>query len=216
MIGGGPVGCELAQAYRSLGADVTLLEYGERLLPRDEAFAGETIRAALVDGGVEVRLGARIDAARREPGGDVVLTLAGGEELRAQEVLVAAGRRPLTEDLGLETVGLTSGGPIEVGDDLRVPGSDWLYVLGDANGRVLLTHMGKYQARLAADRIAGVNRPLLSDGRPLAAGHLHRAPGRGRRPHARLRPRGRPRRDPRRGQHVRDRRRQLRRQGHDR
>jgi dihydrolipoamide dehydrogenase len=82
----------------------------------------------------------------------------GGETLRADEILVASGRRQTTDTLGLESIGLEAGSPpqaIEVGDDLRVAGHDWLYAVGDANGKALLTHEGKYQARMAADIISG-------------------------------------------------------------
>ena len=78
-----------------------------------------------------------------------------GATVEADEVLAAFGRRPGTADIGLETVGLEPGGPLAVGDDLRVPGHDWLFAVGDVNGRALLTHMGKYQGRLAADTILG-------------------------------------------------------------
>ncbi len=165
VLGGGPVGCELAQAFRSLGSASVLLEGEDRLLGREEPFAGEEVRAALEGDGVEVRTGAKAAKVNREPGrGRVTVELDGGESVEGDELLVATGRRPHTDDLGLETVGIEPGKPIDVGDDLRAPGHDWLYVIGDANGRVLLTHMGKYQARLVADRITGTERPLCSDG----------------------------------------------------
>jgi dihydrolipoamide dehydrogenase len=94
----------------------------------------------------------------------------GGETLDADEILVASGRRQSTDALGLESIGLEAGSPpapIEVGDDLRVAGHDWLYALGDANGRALLTHEGKYQARIAADVISGRDRDArIRGGRP--------------------------------------------------
>jgi len=115
--------------------------------------------------GVEVRTGAEATEVRRpEPGGPVELELDDGEVLAGDELLCALGRRPLTGDLGLETVGVEGGGAIEVGDDLRVAGRDWLYVVGDANGRSLLTHMGKYQARIVTDGILGTEHPLRFDG----------------------------------------------------
>ncbi|HZO35500.1 MAG TPA: NAD(P)/FAD-dependent oxidoreductase [Solirubrobacteraceae bacterium] len=163
VLGGGPVGCELSQAYRTLGAEVTLVERGARLLEREEPFAGETVRDVLAGQGVDVRVGAEVVSAARDDAG-VTLVLADGEQLHGDELLVASGRRQHTGDLGLETIGIEGGGPIEVGDDLRVTGHDWLYVLGDANGRALLTHMGKYQARIAADAILGVAHELRSDG----------------------------------------------------
>lgn len=156
VLGGGPVGCELAQAYRSLGTEVVLVEGEKRLLAHEEACAGEAVRAALAEEGVEVRTGAEAVAVRRGEGrGPVTLEFDDDTSVTGDELLCALGRRPRTEDLGLDSVGLEAGGAIEVGEDLRVAGRDWLYVVGDANGRVLLTHMGKYQARLAADRILG-------------------------------------------------------------
>jgi pyruvate/2-oxoglutarate dehydrogenase complex dihydrolipoamide dehydrogenase (E3) component len=117
---------------------------------------------------VEVVLGAQGKAVRREEqasgGRQVSLELDDGRILSAQELLVAVGRRPHTDALGLETVGLRPGGYVEVDDTLRVAGHEWLYAIGDANGRVLLTHMGKYQARLAADQILGRTVSLRSDG----------------------------------------------------
>ena len=163
VLGGGPVGCELAQAYRSLGAEVVLVEGAHGLLAREDEYVGLTVRAALEADGVDVRCATKVTAARRE-GATVTLELEGGDTIAGDELLVAAGRRALTDDLGLETVGLEPGGTIDVGDDLRVPGRDWLFVVGDANGRVLLTHMGKYQARIVADAVRGVSRELRVDG----------------------------------------------------
>ena len=103
-----------------------------------------------------IRTGAEVRGARRSGTGTAVLELAGGETAEAQHLLVAVGRRPRVEGLGLETVGAeTDGEPIEVDDRMRVGGRDWLYAIGDVNGRVLLTHMGKYQARVAAANILG-------------------------------------------------------------
>lgn len=165
VLGGGPVGCEMAQAYRSLGASVALVEGGTHLLGREEPYAGVQLREALEAAGIEVHTGVKATEVRRPTeGGQVEVQLDDGTALRGDELLCALGRKPLTEDLGLESVGLEGGGSIEVGDDLRVPGHPWLYVAGDANGRVLLTHMGKYQARIAADRILGVERELRADG----------------------------------------------------
>jgi pyruvate/2-oxoglutarate dehydrogenase complex dihydrolipoamide dehydrogenase (E3) component len=156
IIGGGAVGVEMACAYASLGAAVTLIESAPRLIVGEEEFASELVREGLEERGVSVLLGvSAVAVSREEPGGTVVLTLESGASLRGAELLVATGRRPLSEGLGLESVGLEGGGFIEVDDTMRVPEHDWLYVLGDANGRALLTHMGKYQARLVAGRILG-------------------------------------------------------------
>jgi dihydrolipoamide dehydrogenase len=96
--------------------------------------------------------------------GVVRLELEGGGSLEADELLVATGRTPRTADIGLETAGLEPGKHVAVDESLRVPGLDWLYAVGDVNGRALLTHMGKYQARLAADAIMGKEVRLRSDG----------------------------------------------------
>jgi dihydrolipoamide dehydrogenase len=162
VLGGGVVGVEMAQAWASLGSRITLVHRGDRLLEREEPFAGEQVRDALVELGADVRLESEIE--RVERNGSVEVALAGGDVIEADEVLVAMGRHPSTDDIGLETVGLTPGGYVTVDDSLQVPGNEWLYVIGDANGRALLTHMGKYQGRLAADVILGRRAPLRSDG----------------------------------------------------
>jgi dihydrolipoamide dehydrogenase len=154
VLGGGVVGVEMAQAYASLGAEVTLIEAAEQLLGGEEPFAGEQVREALIQAGVNVRLDAEARAVRRDERG-VTVELAGGETVTGDEVLVAVGRRPRTEDLGLETVGLEPGDTIEVDDRMRVPSQPWLYAVGDVNGRSLLTHSGKYQAHVASEVIDG-------------------------------------------------------------
>jgi pyruvate/2-oxoglutarate dehydrogenase complex dihydrolipoamide dehydrogenase (E3) component len=154
VLGGGVVGVELAHAWATLGSEVTLVEAAPRVLAREEPFASEDVAAGLREHGVDVREGVSATGAARD-GGAVVLTLESGERLVGDELLVAVGRRPLTDDIGLESVGLEPGGYLETDDRLRVPGHDWLYAVGDVNGRALLTHMGKYQARVAADAIAG-------------------------------------------------------------
>jgi dihydrolipoamide dehydrogenase len=157
VLGGGAVGAEMAQAFRRLGsAEVTLLEGGERLFAREEPFAGAEVAEAFTAEGITVRTGARVVAVHRDPGGAVTATLADGATVTGDEILVAVGRRPSTGDVGLDTVpGLTPGKPVGVDDSLRVPGTDWLYAVGDCNGRALLTHLAKYQARVAADVILG-------------------------------------------------------------
>ncbi len=152
VIGGGYVGCEMTTAWSALGSQVTLLARGERLLTAQEPQASEAVLASLRARGVEVRLGADVVAARRE-GTDVVVTTRDGEEFLGDEVLVATGRRPRTEDVGLDTVGLTPGEHLDVDDSLQVRGVPWLYGAGDVNERRQLTHMGKYQARQAAAAI---------------------------------------------------------------
>ena len=159
VLGGGAVGAELAQAFRRLGTpEVTLVEGGPRLLAREEPFAGEQVRAALEGEGIAVLSDSLLAAVRRDGSdGPVVGTLQDGREVVADEILVAVGRRPATGDLGLDAVGLAPGRFVEVDERLRavgVPGG-WLYAVGDCNGRALLTHMGKYQARVVTDVILG-------------------------------------------------------------
>lgn len=157
VLGGGAIGVEMAQAFRRLGsAEVTIVEGSSRLLSREEPFAGEEVRAAFEREGIRVITGTAMTEVRRN-GATVTATLADGSKLDGDEILVAVGRRPHTGDLGLETVGLEPGRYVDVDDQLRavgVPGG-WLYATGDVNGRALLTHMGKYQARIAGDVIAG-------------------------------------------------------------
>lgn len=171
VLGGGVVGVEMAQAYASLGARVTIVEALERLVAGEEDFASGQVCEALQEHGVEVVLGVKATAVRRDheggSRGPVTVELEDGRSFTAAELLAAVGRHPRTDDLGLESIGLTAGEPVEVDATLRVPGHDWLYVVGDANGRVLLTHMGKYQARVAAEHIlgrAGGDAILHSDG----------------------------------------------------
>jgi pyruvate/2-oxoglutarate dehydrogenase complex dihydrolipoamide dehydrogenase (E3) component len=154
VLGGGAVGAEMAQAYATLGSRVTVIEAEQRLLPAEEPFAGEQVRQALTGHGAEVRTGVRATAVRRN-GPEVTVTLSDGREIRGEEILVATGRRPQTQDLGLETVGLRPGRPVEVDERLAVPGLPWLHAIGDANGRSLLTHMGKYQAHVLSEILDG-------------------------------------------------------------
>ncbi len=169
VLGGGVVGCEMAQAMGRLGAHVEIIEAADGLLGNEEAAAGEHLAAALRDEGIVVHLGAsaaRVD--RDGTDGPVTVTLDDGTALTGDELLVAVGRRANTDDLGLDTIGVEAGedGFIEVDDHLRVPGHDWLSVIGDTNGRALLTHQGKYQARLVGDRLAGVDTdPAWADDR---------------------------------------------------
>ncbi|KJL33657.1 dihydrolipoyl dehydrogenase family protein [Microbacterium azadirachtae] len=151
VIGGGVVAVEMASAYASLGAEVTVLAR-TGLLGSVEPFAGEFVAEGLRALGVDVRLGVATKSVSRDADGVTVTT--DGGDVHAAEILVATGRTPRSGDIGLETVGLPAGRSIRTDDTLRVPGVDWLYAVGDVNGRVLLTHQGKYQARAAGDVIA--------------------------------------------------------------
>jgi pyruvate/2-oxoglutarate dehydrogenase complex dihydrolipoamide dehydrogenase (E3) component len=159
VLGGGVVGVELAQAWRSLGSEVTLIEAADRLIAGEEPFASDHVEQGLRDAGVEVRLGVEATAVRARDG-RVELELESGGAVHGDELLVAVGRRPNTIDIGVDSVGLAPGEPIEVDDSMRA--TPWLYAIGDVNGRALLTHMGKYQARIAADAILGEGGPCLS------------------------------------------------------
>ena len=154
ILGGGVVGVEMAQAYSSLGSTVTLIERGDRLIAREEPFASDDVEQSLRENGVDVRLGVGATNVRAG-GGEVTLELESGGPVRADELLVAIGRKLNSDDIGLDSVGLEPGKPVEVDDSMKSPGHDWLYAIGDVNGRALLTHMGKYEARIAADVILG-------------------------------------------------------------
>ena len=152
VIGGGVVAVEMATAYAALGSTVTIIARGG-LLGSMEPFAGERVATGLKELGVDVRTDTGTTSVTRGDDG-VSIVLDDGSTVTATEVLVATGRSPRSGDIGLDVVGLEAGRWITVDDTLRVPGSDWLYAVGDVNGRVLLTHQGKYQARAAGDVIA--------------------------------------------------------------
>jgi pyruvate/2-oxoglutarate dehydrogenase complex dihydrolipoamide dehydrogenase (E3) component len=154
ILGGGVVGVEMAQAYASLGSTVTLIERSDRLIAREEPFASDDVEQSLRERGVDVMLGTGATSVRAE-GGEVTVELEQGGPVRADELIVAIGRKLNSDDIGLDTVGLEPGKPVEVEDSMRTPQHEWLYAIGDVNGRALLTHMGKYQARIAADVILG-------------------------------------------------------------
>jgi len=153
IIGGGVVASEMATAFSQLGSSVTMLAR-DGVLHLNEPFVGELVAASLQEKGVSVRIGAEAGSVKRNDDGTVTLTLTDGEQIEADELLVAIGRTPNTQDLGLERVGLTPGSWLTVDDTMRVDGVDgWLYAAGDVNRRVLLTHQGKYQARAVGDVI---------------------------------------------------------------
>lgn len=178
IIGGGVVACEMAAAARGLGAEqVTMLVRDEQILTKTEPFASELVLTGLRNQGIQVRLNTSATAVRRGsavpdptgqdptgqnrtgqgPTGPVSLRLDDGTDLEADEVLVATGRRPRTDELGLETVGLRPGDGLATDDLLTVTGGGgWLFAVGDVNGRSPVTHQGKYQARLLGDRLAAL------------------------------------------------------------
>jgi dihydrolipoamide dehydrogenase len=157
VLGGGPVGSELAQAWSTLGTKVTLIEGEQHLLPREEPFAGEQVAASLSDSfGIDVRTGVlaeRVSSA----GAGVVVELNDGNRAEGEELLVAIGRVPRTKEIGLESVGVEPGehGFLETDGRLQVGGHEWLYAVGDVSGRALFTHMGKYQGWVTAENVLG-------------------------------------------------------------
>ncbi|MFE9095804.1 dihydrolipoyl dehydrogenase family protein [Streptomyces sp. NPDC007264] len=153
VVGGGVVATEMATVWQALGSRVTVLVRGKGLLSRMEPFAGELVAEALTEAGADIRLGTSVESVRRE-GGTLVVVTDSGDRLEADEILFATGRAPRTDDIGLDTVGLEPGSWLSADDTLRVKGSEWLYAAGDVNRRALLTHQGKYQARIAGEAIA--------------------------------------------------------------
>lgn len=167
VLGGGPVGSELAQAWASLGCEVILVEGGDHLLSREEAFAGEEVAESLRERfGVDVRTGAQVESVKAGDGGGVIATLKGGDTVEAAEILIAVGRVPHTADLDLGAAGVEAGdrGFLETDERMRVGERDWLYAIGDVNGRALFTHMGKYQAWVAAENLLGRETAAVAEG----------------------------------------------------
>jgi dihydrolipoamide dehydrogenase len=153
VLGGGPAGVELAQVVRRFGGDVTLVEMADRLLAREAAPLGDSLGEALRGEGIELVLGRQATAARRESD-DYVLEVDGGRELRGDRILVATGRRPRVEGIGLGTVGVTADGrgiPV----DGRMQAGERLWAIGDVTGLWPLTHMGEYQGEVVASNILG-------------------------------------------------------------
>ncbi|MFC9436874.1 dihydrolipoyl dehydrogenase family protein [Nocardia sp. NPDC057030] len=163
ILGAGVVAVEMATAWRALGAEVVLIAREPRLLTRVEPFAAELVADRLRAAGVELRFDSGIVSAERAGGADdgVHVSLPDGTRLVVDELLLATGRAPRTDDIGMETIGLVPGDWLTTDDTFTVTAveGDWLYAVGDVNRRALLTHQGKYQARIAgaviADRAAG-------------------------------------------------------------
>ena len=155
ILGGGVVGVELSQAFQTLGSQVTLIEGARRLIPNEEEFACIELTEALRERGVDIRTAQKAERVEPNDDGSVTVTTTDGGTAVGEKVVVALGRKPITEDLGVELVGLEPGETIHVDAHNRVPGHEWLYAIGDINGKVLFTHMGKYQARISADHLLG-------------------------------------------------------------
>ena len=163
ILGGGPVGAEMAQAVRRLGGEVTLVEAASHVLAREPAPLGAALGEELRRDGIELILGIQATAARRD-GQDYVLILQDGREVRGDHLLAATGRRPRLPD-GLDTVGITAGrGGIKVDPQLRA--ADRLWAIGDVTGIRLLTHVGKYQGEVVASNILGEPRDAHYDAIP--------------------------------------------------
>jgi dihydrolipoamide dehydrogenase len=163
VLGGGPVGAELAQFFARLGTEVTLIEQGPQILGRIHPEAGQIVADVFRDEGIDVRTG--VATTRVEPG--IRLTLSDGAVVEAERLLVATGRRPAVHDLGFEQLGVSIGRQgIEV--DERLHAADDVWAIGDVTGVALFTHVGKYQARVAAADMAG--RGVKADYRAIPAG----------------------------------------------
>jgi dihydrolipoamide dehydrogenase len=158
VLGGGPVGVEMAQAVRRLGGEVVLTARDRRVLPHQPEPLGEALGEVLRRDGIELVLGPGVTGARSDDG-DYVLSLDDGRELRGDKLLVATGRRPRVHDIGLETVGVRAdehGIPV----DRNLRAADNIWVVGDATGQWMLTHVGKYQGEVVADNILGTRREV--------------------------------------------------------
>jgi pyruvate/2-oxoglutarate dehydrogenase complex dihydrolipoamide dehydrogenase (E3) component len=164
VLGGGPAGLELAQVVRRLGGEVTLVEGAQRVLAREPAALGEALGEALARDGIQLVLGVHAASASRD-GEDFVLRLEDGRELRGDRLLVATGRRPRVEGIGLETVGVKMAGrgiPV----DLQMRVGERLWAVGDVTGIWQLTHVGEYQGEIAAANILGEPREARYDAVP--------------------------------------------------
>jgi pyruvate/2-oxoglutarate dehydrogenase complex dihydrolipoamide dehydrogenase (E3) component len=162
VLGAGPVGCELAQFYARMGSRVSIVDQSDRLLPRDDAAAGELIAEVFGNEGIALHLGGGVN--RVEAG--IVVHLESGEEVRGDRLIVATGRSANTDGLGLEQLGVEIGKRgIEVNESMRAAENVW--AIGDVNGIAMFTHAGKYQGRIAAADMAG--KPAKADHRAVPA-----------------------------------------------
>jgi pyruvate/2-oxoglutarate dehydrogenase complex dihydrolipoamide dehydrogenase (E3) component len=164
ILGGGPVGAEMAQAVRRLGGSVSLVEGASHVLAREPEPLGDALGAELREEGIELHLGVHATAARRD-GSDYVLVLDNGTEVRGDRLLIATGRRPRTEGVGLETTGATFDAH-GVRVDARLKAADRLWAIGDVTGIRLLTHVGKYQGEVVASNLLGETREAHYDAVP--------------------------------------------------
>ncbi len=165
VIGGGVIAVELAQAFRSYGSDVTIIEALDRVIAREEPEASRIVTEALRANRITVLCDSKVEGVRRDDDGAVRISIAGANDVVADEVLVATGRTVNSEDLGLDTVGVEPGrgGVLEVTSCMMVDGCEWLFVVGDANGRAQLTHTAVYQAKVAARNALGLETHCVED-----------------------------------------------------
>lgn len=166
VVGAGPVGTELATAYRQLGSKVTLVAGNTRILPKFEPEASKRILASLEKSGVEVVLGTQVTGVKRE-GENVIASLSTGIDIQGTEILIATGRKARTTGMNLESLGLTGGTALATDDTMLVTGmkQSWLYAIGDPNGIAPLTHMSKYQGKIGGDSIVARAKDAM-EGKP--------------------------------------------------
>lgn len=165
IIGGGVIAVELAQAFRSYGSEVTIIEAADRVLLREEPEAAAIVTQSLRRNRISVMCGAGVTSVHRDEDGAVRIGIDGQNDVVADEVLVATGRAVNSEQLGLETVGVRPGrgGAIATTDCMMVAGHEWLFVVGDATGRAQLTHAAVYQAKVAARNALGLETHCVED-----------------------------------------------------
>jgi dihydrolipoamide dehydrogenase len=156
LLGGGPVGCELAQVYARFGSEVTVIESSARLLPSEPAFVGAALRDALTGDGVRMRVGAEATGVR--PAGQGVVITVGGDEFAGDRLLVAIGKRPRVQGLGLEALGIEPNDDGALGVDDRCRVIDHVWAAGDVTGVAPFTHAANYQARIVATNLTGGDR----------------------------------------------------------
>jgi pyruvate/2-oxoglutarate dehydrogenase complex dihydrolipoamide dehydrogenase (E3) component len=157
IMGGGAVGCELAQVYATFGVDVCLIESGPKLLGREDTWLSDSLAAVLAGDGIDVRTGTEVTAVEPGPAGAVV-HLTAGEPVGTARILLAAGRRPNLEGIGLEVLGLDPEAGLDVEATGRVTGADHLWAAGDITGVAPFTHTANYQSRIVAANLRGDQR----------------------------------------------------------
>lgn len=168
IVGGGVIAAELAYAFSTLGSSVTILESSSRILKREEPEASRLVHESLSNLGVNILCGSRAESvtrSRADQADSVSVGVSGGGLITASKILLATGRTVNSQQLGLESIGVTAGrsGVIEVTSCMQVPSHDWLYVVGDANGRAQLTHTAVYQAKVAARNALGIETHCVED-----------------------------------------------------